>query len=130
MDQPFHILVADDEVTIRLPLKVLLGRLPGVRLTMAADGDAAMTAAMEGAWDLAMLDVMMPGCDGYSICRAIRDRWDAASRPVWMLTARNSQMDTEVATQIGANRFILKPFDPDELSMLVRREIEVRAEAA
>jgi DNA-binding response OmpR family regulator len=115
MSRSFGLLLADDESTIRLPLKVLLSRIPDARLMIAADGAEALRLARESEWDLAILDAMMPGLDGYSVCRELRKTWSAAERAVWILTARTSQMDAAAAEDAGADRMLFKPFDPDDL---------------
>ncbi len=106
-----HILVVDDERSIREPLAAYLGR-NGFRVTEAADSNEARTRLAAYAIDLVVLDVMMPGEDGLSLCRHIRANTDTA---VIMLTAKTEETDRIVGLEMGADDYVLKPFNPREL---------------
>jgi two-component system OmpR family response regulator len=111
-----HILVVDDHRDIRDPLASYLKK-HALRVTVAADAAAARVTLGQAAIDLVILDVMMPGEDGLSLCRHIREVHDA---PVILLTAMAEQTDRVVGLEIGADDYVVKPFDPRELLARVK----------
>ena len=111
MVEEAHILVVDDHRDIRDPLAAYLKK-HGCRVTVAADAAAARACLGRAAVDLVILDVMMPGEDGLSLCRHIREVHDM---PVILLTAMAEQTDRIVGLEIGADDYVVKPFDPREL---------------
>ena len=118
-----HVLIVDDDADIRRPLGKFLS-LHGFRTSVAAGGremDAVLSTAQV---DLVVLDIMMPGEDGLSICRRLRERNLA---PVILLTARGDQIDRIVGLEIGADDYVVKPFNPRELVARIRSVIR-RAE--
>ena len=111
MTQPPHILIVDDHREIRDALVKYLEK-NGLRTTTAADA-VAMDAAMKvGQFDLVVLDVMMPGEDGLSVCRRLRASHDI---PILMLTALGDDTDRIVGLEVGADDYLPKPFNPREL---------------
>lgn len=111
MDRPDHILIVDDDAEIRN----LLGRYfekNGLRATAVADGRAMWQALDRGAFDLVVLDLMLPGDDGLTLCRTLRARSDI---PVIMLTARGEETDRIVGLEMGADDYLPKPFSAREL---------------
>ena len=111
-----HILVVDDDAETRNLLREYLQK-NGYRVSAAADGPA-MRAAMNVAQpDLVVLDVMLPGEDGLSLCRDLRARGNV---PVIMLTARGEETDRIVGLELGADDYITKPFSPNEVIARVR----------
>lgn len=106
-----HILVVEDARDIREPLARYL-RQHGYRTTTAADAQAARKAMRVGAIELVVLDVMMPGEDGLSLCRSIRE---TSQIPVILLTARGEEVDRIIGLEMGADDYIAKPFSPREL---------------
>ena len=111
MESQDHILVVDDDAEIRGLLGDYL-RKNGYRASLAADGQAMRTALARGKIDLIVLDLMMPGEDGLSLCRDLRSRSDV---PVIMLTARGEDTDRIVGLEMGADDYVAKPFNPREL---------------
>jgi two-component system OmpR family response regulator len=111
MTQSPHILVVDDHRDIRDALARYLGK-NGMRTTLAADAVAMDAALKVGAFDLIVLDVMMPGEDGLSVCRRLRA---AGSVPILMLTALGDDTDRIVGLELGADDYLPKPFNPREL---------------
>ena len=85
------------------------------------DGKEGLTTALEGDWALILLDVMLPGMDGFQICREIRKRKEI---PVLMVTARQEEIDILRGLGLGANDYIMKPFNPNELVARVRAHIQ------
>ena len=106
-----HILVVEDARDIREPLARYL-RQHGYRASTAADAQAARKLMRVSAIDLVVLDVMMPGEDGLSLCRSIRE---TSQIPVILLTARGEEIDRIVGLEMGADDYIPKPFSPREL---------------
>lgn len=115
MSEP-HILIVDDARDIREPLGQYLRR-HGFRTDLAADAAAARRAVTDGAIDLVVLDVMMPGEDGLSLCRWLTAR---GGPPVILLTAMADEADRIVGLELGADDYVVKPFNPRELLARVR----------
>jgi two-component system, OmpR family, response regulator len=111
-----HLLVVDDHRDIRDPLATYLRRHMG-RVTTAENAAAARKVLASRVIDLVILDVMMPGEDGLSLCRHIREVYDT---PVILLTAMNGQTDRIIGLEIGGDDYITKPFDPRELLARVK----------
>ncbi|MGJ3648896.1 response regulator [Sphingomonas sp. GlSt437] len=111
-----HLLLVDDERSIREPLAHYLQR-QGFRVTQASDAAAARTRLAAYAIDLAILDIMMPGEDGLSLCRHIRATGDL---PVILLTAKSEETDRVVGLEIGADDYVVKPFSPRELAARIK----------
>lgn len=109
-DKP-HLLLVDDERSIREPLAQYLSR-NGFRVTAAANAAEARKRLAASAIDLVVLDIMMPGEDGLSLCRHIREHGDL---PVILLTAKSEETDRIVGLEMGADDYVLKPFSPREL---------------
>jgi DNA-binding response OmpR family regulator len=126
-EQPSILVVEDDEHIAKV-LIFLLER-QGYRVTHVADGRLASSHVAEAgaAPDLVLLDVMLPYVDGFEIVRLIRERSGWAEVPVLMLTAKNTEGDTVRALDAGADDFIVKPFQPNELLARVRRALRVAA---
>ncbi len=114
------VLVVDDEPNIVLSLEFLL-KQAGFRVRMASNGEAALAAIAEDPPDLVLLDVMIPGRDGYAVCQAIR------ANPAWqgvrvlMLTAKGSEIQREKGLSLGADDYVTKPFSTRELVDRIRR---------
>jgi two-component system OmpR family response regulator len=111
MDTPDHILVVDDDAEIRTLLADYLTR-NGLRATTAGDGRALWRALEAGHVDLVVLDLMLPGEDGLTLCRNLRAKSDL---PVIMLTARGEETDRIVGLEMGADDYLAKPFSAREL---------------
>ncbi|CAN5218271.1 response regulator transcription factor [soil metagenome] len=111
------ILVAEDEPEIADIVATAL-RSEGYEISIAADGFRALEAALSGEFALLVLDVGLPGIDGFRVLRGIRDR--DQSLPVIMLTARGSAADTVAGLDGGAMDYVAKPFRVDELLARVR----------
>jgi two-component system, OmpR family, response regulator len=114
MDRTPHLLVVDDDREIRTLVSQFLTK-HGYRVTAARDG-AEMTRALDAARvDLIVLDLMMPGEDGLSICRRLRAAPATATVPIVMLTAMGEETDRVVGLEMGADDYLAKPFGPREL---------------
>ncbi len=111
MENTDHILIVDDDAEIRQLLSSYLTR-NGLRVTAVGDGVAMSRALGAGQIDLVVLDVMLPGDDGLTLCRDLRARSDV---PIIMLTARGDETDRIVGLEMGADDYLPKPFSPREL---------------
>lgn len=106
-----HLLLVDDEASIREPLGAYLQRA-GFRVSEAGSAADARKVLAGSAIELVVLDIMMPGEDGLSLCRSIREQGEL---PVILLTARTEETDRIVGLEMGADDYVLKPFSPREL---------------
>lgn len=111
-----HLLLVDDERSIREPLAQYLTR-QGFRVTQAGDAEGARARMNAYAIDLVILDIMMPGEDGLSLTRHIRETGEI---PVILLTARTEETDRIVGLEMGADDYVVKPFSPRELAARVK----------
>jgi two-component system, OmpR family, response regulator len=112
---PHILLVEDDREVSSLVARFL--RSNDMRVALASDGHAMDRALTESRIDLAILDVMLPGEDGLSICRRLRA---ASALPIIMLTAKAEDVDRIVGLEIGADDYLTKPFNPRELLARIR----------
>lgn len=115
-DQPLRILVVDDELAITELVSFNL-RKEGYEVAVANDGDSALTLASQNDFDLVILDVMLPGMNGYEVCKRIRA---TSSVPVLFLSARDTELDKVVGLEIGGDDYLAKPFGIRELSARVK----------
>jgi two-component system OmpR family response regulator len=120
MENGDHILIVDDDAEIRRLLGDYLRR-NGLRTTAVADGKAMWSALETERIDLVVLDLMLPGEDGLTLCRKLRADSDL---PVIMLTARGDETDRIVGLEMGADDYVPKPFSPREL--LARIKVVLR----
>jgi DNA-binding response OmpR family regulator len=112
-------LVVEDEANIR-DLVCLHLSLNGVDTDAAGDGHEALARARQQPYDLIVLDLMLPGLDGLSVCRAIRRNGVNADVPILMLTARREEADKVVGLESGADDYVTKPFGVQEFVARVR----------
>jgi DNA-binding response OmpR family regulator len=117
-------LVVEDDAAIREILALHLG-LAGFEIESIGDGRQALDRVRQERFDLLLLDVMLPGLDGVSLCRAARKEGPNVDTPILMLTARDGESDTVVGLESGADDYLTKPFGIRELqariSALMRR---------
>jgi two-component system OmpR family response regulator len=116
MSDPQRILIVDDDPDIRALLADFIGR-HGYAVDTARNGAAMHTALARGHFDLIVLDIMMPGEDGLSICRTLRAQTQI---PVIFLTAAAEETDRIIGLEMGADDYVVKPFAPRELLARVR----------
>lgn len=115
----YHILIVDDERDITDPLAVFLGR-HGYRTSVAHDGEAMDKALNTSSIDLIVLDIMMPGEDGLSICKRLQA---PIYPPVILLTAMADETDRIIGLEVGADDYLCKPFNPRELVARIKSVI-------
>ncbi len=116
------VLIVDDEQHIRLLIEQTLEELEDddVELLTARDGEEALDVVANQHPDLVFLDVMMPKKNGFEVCRAIRADPATAPTTVIMLTAKGQAYDREQGLAAGADQYLTKPFDPDDLLQRAR----------
>jgi two-component system, OmpR family, alkaline phosphatase synthesis response regulator PhoP len=126
-----RLLLAEDEPSLVLTLTDRLAS-EGYRVETAGDGDTALARATAEPFDLVLLDVQLPGRNGFDVCRDLRQR--GIQVPVLMLTARSQVVDRVVGLKLGADDYLTKPFEMIELlarvEALLRRARGARSEAA
>jgi len=115
--QSSSILIADDEAHIRLLIEQALEDLEerGIEILQAEHGIQALKIIRDERPRLVFLDIMMPGMDGFEVCRAVKD--DPGLRDIYvvLLTAKGQSSDKMLGRQLRADLYLTKPFDPDEL---------------
>ncbi len=114
------VLVVDDEPNIVETLSFVL-EMEGFRVATAEDGETALAQVAALRPPVVVLDAMMPRRDGFDVCRAIKTDPSLAGTHVVMLTAMGQKADRERALAAGADHFMTKPFDEEELLSLLRR---------
>lgn len=114
--QKYRIMVVDDEENVCELLQLYLER-EGFSVETQKDGKAALEAAARRAPDLMILDLMLPGADGWEVCREIRK---SSNLPIVMLTARGEDVDKILGLELGADDYLAKPFNPRELVARVK----------
>ena len=120
-----RILFIEDEPGVQLTVADLLGA-EGHEVETAGDGPSGLAKAIAGGFDLIVLDIMLPGKSGFDVCRDLRQRGSDVA--ILMLTARNHVVDRVVGLKLGADDYLAKPFDPQELlarvEALLRRVVK------
>lgn len=119
------VLVADDEPNIRETIAFIL-EMEGFRVACAEDGMDAWEKILALRPQVVLLDAMMPRLDGFSICRRVRGETATAGVGIIMVTALGQRADRERALAAGADRYVPKPFDEDELLRTIRELLDAR----
>ena len=114
-----RILIVEDDQEIAMLERDYL-EIEGYETRLVDNGQQAVGEAVGGGYDLILLDLMLPGCSGYDICRLIRDKVDV---PILMVTARSESVDKIRGLGLGADDYIPKPFDPAELVARVKAHL-------
>ncbi len=112
-----RILIVEDEPDIALGLKADLLK-QGYEVETVADGATAIRRGMEEAWDLILLDIMLPKVDGFEVCRELRRA--RVKTPIIMLTAKVQEAEKVMGLELGADDYVTKPFSPHELRARVK----------
>ena len=121
------ILIVDDEPFIRTLLEQTLEEFEdrGVELYVAGDGMRGWALVQEQQPDMVFLDVMMPEMSGYEVCQRIKQNPALSGTYVIMLTAKGQEVDRERGTEVGANEYVTKPFDPDYVIERAQEILEI-----
>jgi DNA-binding response OmpR family regulator len=112
-------LLIEDDARLGALVTEYLGRHE-IDVTAVGDGRRGLAALRGGRFDVVLLDVMLPGLDGFEVCRRIRAAPELAAVPVIMLTARGEDVDKVVGLELGADDYLAKPFNPRELLARIR----------
>jgi two-component system alkaline phosphatase synthesis response regulator PhoP len=102
-----RVLIIEDEESILMPLEDNL-RLEGYDVASARDGVEGLAKARHGAFDLIVLDIMLPKLDGFEVCKRLR--LDRVMTPILMLTAKSQEVDRVLGLELGADDYVTKPF--------------------
>ncbi|OLP18216.1 two-component system response regulator [Leptolyngbya sp. 'hensonii'] len=111
------ILIVDDEPHIRLLIEQTLEDLEdeGVELLTASNGEEALETIKAERPQLVFLDVMMPKMNGFDVCNAVKNEFGIKDTYIIMLTAKGQEFDRQRGSNVGADLYMTKPFDPDEI---------------
>ncbi len=116
---PKKILVVDDEVDLVKTISFSLERM-GYTVLVSHNGEDALNRARKESPDLILLDIMLPKLDGYKVCRLLKFDERYKHIPILMLTAKTQEKDRTLGMETGADEYITKPFDVDELMEKVK----------
>ncbi|UCF18742.1 MAG: response regulator [Gemmatimonadota bacterium] len=119
MNSAYRVVVVDDDPDLRKLLKLTLEFTAGWEVTTAANGVEGIEVIRSLKPDLAVVDVMMPGMDGYEVCRRLKQDPETAGIPLVFLTARK-EFNEQAAGEVGARGVVVKPFEPDGLAERLR----------
>lgn len=119
------VLVVDDDINICELLKLYLKK-EGFTVSIANDGTSAVKTFSEFQPDITLLDIMLPGLDGWQVCREIRKTSD---KPIIMLTARSETFDKVLSLELGADDYVVKPFEPKEVVARIKAVLRRSAPA-
>lgn len=114
-----RILIADDEPNIVISLEYLMKR-EGYEVIVARDGPQALAAILLERPSLVLLDVMMPGKNGFDVCQEVRTHADLIDLPIVLLTAKGRDTDVAKGLAMGATAYVAKPFSTKEIAATVR----------
>jgi two-component system alkaline phosphatase synthesis response regulator PhoP len=127
MSKP-HILAVDDEADIRELVRYNLEK-EGFEVSVAESGERALDFIRSGRPDLVLLDIMLPGIDGFEVCRILKRNADTNQIPIVMLTAKGEESDIVAGLELGAEDYVTKPFSPKVLTARVRAALRRRRQA-
>ncbi len=121
------LLIVDDEAYIRMLLEQTLEDLEddGVEFLMADNGEQALELIERERPNLVLLDVMMPKMNGMEVCQRVKQNPELDNVYIIILTAKGQEVDKQKGLDVGANRYMTKPFDPDEILDIAREVLEL-----
>jgi DNA-binding response OmpR family regulator len=119
------VLIVDDEPMARTLLRLMLVRV-GFNVSEAEDGYDALEKVQQNLPDIILLDVMMPGMDGFSVCEELRQRKETATLPIIMLSAKTDLDSINKGLRIGATKYLTKPISPEDLTRHVKEALDVK----
>lgn len=121
------VLVVDDEPTARSMLRLILVRA-GFEVREAKDGYEALEQVERNVPDVMLLDIMMPGMDGFTVCQILREQESTVDLPIIMLSARADPESVNTGLRVGATKYLTKPVTPDELTRHIREVLSIEGE--
>lgn len=122
------IVIVDDEVHIRVLLEQTLEELEDdfdVEILSAADGEEGLALIRLEQPELVLLDIMMPKMNGYEVCQALRDDQSLQQVKIVLLTAKGQEIDRKYGMELGAYKYLTKPFNPDEIIDLAKEILDL-----
>lgn len=119
------VLIVDDEPMARTLLRLMLVRV-GFNVSEAEDGYDALEQVQQNLPDVILLDVMMPGMDGFSVCEELRQRKETATLPIIMLSAKTDLDSINKGLRIGATKYLTKPISPEDLTRHVKEALDLK----
>ncbi|MFW6097205.1 MAG: response regulator [Chloroflexota bacterium] len=122
----WSVLVVDDEPMARTLLRLMLVRA-GFDVVEAEDGFDALDKLKDGSPDVMILDVMMPGIDGFVVCETVRSTPKTSDLPIIMLSAKTDLESVNKGLELGADKYLTKPISPEELTRQVRDVLQERS---
>lgn len=124
-----RILIVEDEAYIRLLIRQTLEELEeqGVEILETDNGEDALQLIQETKPGLIFLDVMIPVINGFEVCRIVKQELKMTDTMIVILTAKGQEYDKQTGENVGANLYMTKPFDPDELLELAKKVISTNA---
>lgn len=125
---PARVLIVDDEANIVISLEFLMEQA-GYTVAVARNGDEALEQIEQFRPDLVLLDVMLPGIDGFDILQRVRQQPEHRNMAIIMLTAKGREVEVTKGLALGADAYITKPFSTRDLLAEVRRHLESNHEA-
>lgn len=120
------VLIVDDDPNVALLVKMTLSKEPDFKIDIAENGEIALEKIASNLPDIVLLDIMMPGIDGLEVCKRVKSDEKTKFIPVIMLTAKREMGDMIRGMEIGANDYITKPFNPEELLARVRVHLRIK----
>lgn len=115
----WSVLVVDDEPMARTLLRLMLVRA-GYEVVEAEDGFDALDKVKDGSHDVMLLDVMMPGLDGFSVCQTVREYSNMSELPIILLSAKTDLESVNKGLKLGANKYLTKPVSSEELTQQIK----------
>jgi len=120
------VMIVDDDPNIGLLVEMTLRKKGNFEIVNCSSGEMALEEIAKDKPDIVLLDIMMPGMDGYEVCKAIKSSPDTKFISVIILSARREMGDKVKGMDLGADDYIVKPFDPDELLSRVRARLRIQ----
>ena len=121
-----RILIVEDEAALSEMIKIRLEK-NGYEVISAFDGVQALEMARQQNPNLIILDLMIPKIDGYKVCRMLKFDEKYKKIPIIMFTARTQESDKQLGEQVGADAYIIKPFDPEVLLSKIKELLEIKS---
>ncbi len=125
---PGKILIVDDEVHIRMLLEQTLEELEedcGVEILSAQNGEEGLDLIRAQHPDVVFLDIMMPKLNGYEVCQKVKEDPSITDIGIVLLTAKGQEVDRKQGLELGASRYMTKPFDPDEVLKVAKELLQL-----
>lgn len=119
----YKVLLTDDDEMVLISLEELLLAENIFDVATASNGKDAIAKAQAETFDLIVLDIVMPGMNGFEVCKTLRGEKNTKETPIIMLTAKSTQADEKIGLEAGANKFLPKPTDPVKFVEIVKKTL-------